>query len=200
MNELDEVRKIETPAKNESISSGVYEVSQISLKRKKRTAKKFKYSQLTRRSYISFQGTFRRGEEHFLAWNKKEKPCVVSTAILPYDVSLEFKKFFLSVENHDCDGNEWKIATGSIRRLQGCWCFRNDELPVLRVSKITAVLNRYATKSDANDARNSKITDKQMIKDTRVTNCASVCGALSTAFDNILAEASSLLFIRVSPC
>lgn len=71
---------------------------------------------------------------------------------------------------------------------------------MLRVSKITAVLNRYTTKSDANDARNSKITDKQMIKDTRVTNCASVCGALSTAFDNILAEASSLLFIRVSPC
>lgn len=71
---------------------------------------------------------------------------------------------------------------------------------MLRVSEITAVLNRYTTKSDANDARNSKITDKQMIKDTRVRNCTSVCGTLSTAFDNILAEASSLLFIRVPPC
>lgn len=73
---------------------------------------------------------------------------------------------------------------------------------MLRVSEITAVLNRYTTKSDANDARNSKITDKQMIKDTRVRNCTSeiVCGTLSTTFDNILAEASSLLFIRVPPC
>lgn len=35
---------------------------------------------------------------------------------------------------------------------------------MLRVSEITAVLDRYTTKSDASDATNSKITDKQMIK------------------------------------